>query len=559
MVTYPASHQSHLHVIQMGRQQHLTRLALGRSAFQDSSEESEANASPFIASEDLHTQSPDDHGASDYIQEYDSKDRPINPVTEARNAELRRAQNSILALVGVVEDRDLQQQHDWTKHREIREARQNVLEAENARGDDLGMILELVSVPLEWWVHCLFRRCVVGLHHFRTPFVDIVGSVYTDMHIEGPKGLYSVFLPGSVAYLAHQFLRVGVVMVLDHALIGPLGYSIIKAASRKPRKNLFFALGVLRNVLLFGIDLALIPLSYYAIAQQLGIAPAFPLLPAATLLLPWRRDSLHNIGWRPLLSTSVFSAFTSPAALLVMKSFLFNEIDDEDDTPVNSILTSFRTPALNVPFIDVKSPSLLHDPLGWLLDKAYRARAIVLYWSGWVLWCPSTLRDTGAAVKYEGNCSLLEHSTSTDMKTYRSTSLAHLPAAFLATTIDGFFLTVLRLPLETLTWRAIATSYIQSTLPKASSIIQVTRQLYLAFSFVWPCDLSNPGSIAELGHYTSKIGLCFALKACVDALLIGGICRIVRRQGIQNFNWGSHSAIGDIDHATPTSSPFRRP
>ncbi|KAK3109291.1 hypothetical protein LTR53_017611, partial [Teratosphaeriaceae sp. CCFEE 6253] len=80
----------------MGRQQHLTRLALGRSAFQSSGDDE-----PGGDRTGLHGEGEATDGRP--AQQYDAKGRPVNPATAARNAEMRRAQNSILALVGVVE------------------------------------------------------------------------------------------------------------------------------------------------------------------------------------------------------------------------------------------------------------------------------------------------------------------------------------------------------------------------------------------------------------------------------------------------------------------------
>ena len=142
----------------MGRQQYLTRLALGRSAFQD--QDDADLLTPRLADGDDPLSSTD-VGNDRYIQQFDTKGRPINPTTEYRNAEMRRAQNSILALVGVVEERERREQSDELKFRHIRKARQATLKDENEVGYHMTVLPVLVGLPLEWGIDCLLKRCII--------------------------------------------------------------------------------------------------------------------------------------------------------------------------------------------------------------------------------------------------------------------------------------------------------------------------------------------------------------------------------------------------------------
>jgi len=540
----------------MGRQQYLTRLALGRSAFQDSEDDAPDLPASTAANG---TSTPESQFDGDYIQQYDSKGRPINPRTESSNAEMRRAQNSVLALVGVVEQRERREESDETNFRYIYEARQKVLKAENERGEDLSVLVELIRIPFDWWVQeCLLKRCIIGFYHLRMPFVDILGGVGTEVRIGGLKAIYGALFPGFVVSLLHYSLRMLLEMGIDEAIVGPLMANAMREASRKTRQILSFAFGIFRQALLVGIDLALLPLGYYAMAQTLGIAPALPLLPPLTLLLPWHKESFHSFGWRGLIGVPFLRNLVSPALLLLVKGAFRWESDDDDETPANSAVVFFRTPAINTAPHEVHSPLLLRDPLGWTLDKAYRIRAKVLYLGGWVLWYPDHLKRIVGWQAYDLNVSLLDRDADVgDVKSkkYRSTSLGHTPAKFLAARIDNFIFTILTLPFETLMLRAIANTYMSSTLPKTLTALQNAPNLYPVTGTGFLGAVRAPGGLAEVAYYASKLVLCLALKASMDSVLFAGIYRIVRRQGINCFDWGSRFKIGRIYYATPPPSP----
>lgn len=139
----------------MGRRAHLERLALGRSAFQDEparpeDPNGELDHVSGSTTEDIELD-------NDYRQQYDSKGRPINPATEARNQAMRDAQNGVLAVVGVVEakataDNDLNHRL-YSKQK----ARAKLLKAEQARGELVDLVTSFLGVALTWWPEAVVR------------------------------------------------------------------------------------------------------------------------------------------------------------------------------------------------------------------------------------------------------------------------------------------------------------------------------------------------------------------------------------------------------------------
>jgi len=532
----------------MGRQQYLTRLALGRSAFQNR-EDGGSYAQPSATAASSDSSSWAESGVSDYIQQYDDKDRPINPATEVRNAEMRRAQNSILALVGVVQERERREQSDELKFRYFREARQATLKDENEVGYNMTVLPVLISLPLEWWAGCLMERCIIGLHHARTSFAEILLDFLGSVQTKGLKGMYEVLFPGSAASLVHHFARFLPGLAIDQLIIGPLQQIALKDASRKSRRKMLFTIGLLRQAILLAVDLAVLPLAYYSVAQQLGLAPAFPLLPPVATLLPWDKSSLHSLGWQGTVCTPLPRNLTAPAALLLIKDVFWSDMEEEEETPVNPTFTSFRTPDVNTALEAVQRPSFIYDPLGWILDQAYRIRAKTLYWAGWTL-----VRSTDRLGNFEDNCNMLEPATTGPTNRYRSSALAHLPAALLATKFDDFMSIVFALPFTSLMLRAVASTYMASSLPKTPPALVRQSQLYPQLNIGTLNGLQDVDTLTELGSYASKIGLCLALKLSIDATIFDSVYRFVRRHGVRHFNWGSRCYVGGIVYATPSNS-----
>ena len=138
----------------MGRQAHLTRLALGRSPFGDPLRDE--NGDLFLGPH------AHDNAAKDYIQRFDEKGRPINRDTEAANRKLHRAQNEVLRVAGVVrkkEDPPISKLTETISEN----SKANLVLAEHLNGvlyhEFFGHCATLCST---WWLHTMRRRVYVS-------------------------------------------------------------------------------------------------------------------------------------------------------------------------------------------------------------------------------------------------------------------------------------------------------------------------------------------------------------------------------------------------------------
>lgn len=185
----------------MGRRQYLQRLALGRSAFEDLPEDTQNEIGG--SSGQTAEQSPASSDSAHYVQEYDRKGRPKNPATEAFNSQLRHAQNSVLALVGVVERKeasDLATQHALSAKRAHRE---HLLQQENDRGEEVETVANVAAFFLTWWPETLLQRLEIGLHDDVT-FAAAVAGECSAMLGGGWQGLGSALWPGMGALLSYR-------------------------------------------------------------------------------------------------------------------------------------------------------------------------------------------------------------------------------------------------------------------------------------------------------------------------------------------------------------------
>jgi len=141
----------------MGRQQYLTRLALGRSPYQEPIQEPKSDDEIL---EILQSSSAtrisvmtDSHG-----QQFDYKGRPVNPAAEARKSETRRAHNTILCLSGVLEDRKTTTSRLQTEARALRQEHHDLTETEDDTGQIMDGLLFACHSILAWLPNCFVLR-----------------------------------------------------------------------------------------------------------------------------------------------------------------------------------------------------------------------------------------------------------------------------------------------------------------------------------------------------------------------------------------------------------------
>jgi len=482
----------------MGRRDYLTRLALGRSPFQapeDRSEDKTAGQSDLASKV-----------GGEHVQLYNMKDRPINPETEFRNGDMRRAQNSVLALVGVVEQKERADSINEMHLHARREAHRRSIRAENERGEALASLAHIVEILLTWSIDCLIERTQIGLYSATEPFATIVSSEAKAVFSLGIKGALPRLFPGAVSFVVFEIGSKCSAMLVD-VLINKVSealWTTTKSLPRPEQERIDERLKRLENALRLVSDAALLPLLYYAAAQRLSLAPAFPLLPPLVSFIPWHPMSVHALGW--------ISRVAVPAPLLLAKLLL--ERDEDSHSSFNDGgFTSYQKLRL-YPRSFMDDISFRDDPRGWILHESWRARDRLMRWLGW--------RPNPPQLEQEDL-----------MTTHRPIALASLPSRFIAIQTDALFIRLLMLPFDTIILRAIESSYTVSPLPRSSNAI--TRP---AYPTVWG---PSPGmhSIANIFHLASKVGLGLALNLAAKITLFSGIYTFTRLQGTNVFGWSA--------------------
>ncbi|KXL42030.1 hypothetical protein M433DRAFT_1241 [Acidomyces richmondensis BFW] len=479
----------------MGRRDYLTRLALGRSPFQASKA---MNVDQTAFQSDLANR-----GGGEHVQLYNLKDRPINPETEARNADMRRAQNSVLALVGVVEQKERTNSINKVHWHTSQENRQRVVRAENERGEALGNLAHVVDILLTWSIDCLIERAQIGLYNPAEPFAKILSSEAHDLLSCGLKDALLKLFPGAVSFAVFGIGRRCSGMLVDILVskVSEALWTTTKRLRRSEQEVIDGNLQRLEDALRLISDAALLPLLYYASAQRLSLAPVFPLLPPLLSLIPWHPMSVHTFGW--------ISPVAVPGPLLLAKLLLRRDADSLS-TCNNGQHTSYQNLRL-YPRSFASGILFRNDPLGWILHKSWLARDRLMNWLGWRPNPP-------------------QHEQEDMMPPHQPTALASLPTRFIAIQIDSLFIRLLILPFDTIILRSIASSYTISPLPKSSKTI--TGSSYLTL-------VSDPRmrSIADTFRLASKVGLGLALNFAAKITVFSGLYVFTRWQGTNVFGW----------------------
>ena len=525
----------------MGRHEYLSRLALGRSPFEDIDRRDDGVSMQADVGESTEPESSVQ--SMDGTQQYNSKGRPINATTDLRNAEMRQAQNSVLELVGVVERRERSEQSSEMKLRYIHHARQTALAAEHETGEGIESLIQLLIAPLTtWWPDCLIQRCLIGLYTAEKPFASIVSSMRQTLRTGGLKGIYSVLFPGLIPYVTYVVARM-CSEALAEEVIRRLSERVLRQALPiRHRKRLLHFLELTEAGLKLLIDAGLLPMIYYATAQQIGLAPAFPLLPPVRYHLPWSPYSFHAFGWKPLIGLPFLRSISSPAALILGQNVL--HIESEEGVISSTDLTTFRRPSFGE-LPDVPKTPSIKDPLGWILFQTYRLRRKAVEWCGWTIVPSSNAQSLDAKHEIDvlvGN----KDGTDGNVRRHRSTALARLPAQHLAAHIDSFLERLVLLPFEYLVVRAVAVSYSSSPLPKTLEALAATPTLPGPFGGWISQALRSHSSIASASAQINKVGLALILRLAMGTLLCTGVAKGVCWIGKQSYDWGSRSHIGNI-------------
>ncbi|KAK7184096.1 hypothetical protein DPSP01_001264 [Paraphaeosphaeria sporulosa] len=257
----------------MGRQAYLTKIALGRSAFEPP--QTTASTSECVELASAQQERAHEHGRR-----------------------LREAQNDVLASIGVVERRRSPSQGLPSSYEE----RLRALEDEDTAGHSLAITSTLSENLCTWWVGSLRERLLTFRYPHLHSFSSIVASEQalsgkTLIYSGFPSRLLSQLCAQSTVYAAHV-LRPVHRLVMQHRSVR------IRYVYRRWRS-------VLNTAFRLSLELLFYPFSYHSYLQRIGLVSARPLLPPLRSFLPFSRQS-------PLLPFSVnYSALASPMEFLL--------------------------------------------------------------------------------------------------------------------------------------------------------------------------------------------------------------------------------------------------
>lgn len=523
----------------MGRQQHLERMALGRSAFQDLEDDDHPNVGQGNPAGDE--------------QQYDSKGRPTNPATEATNTQLRHAQNVILEVVGVVERIDKINRREDSKYQLKREAQRRLLVFENA----LGQMIELLTVPTGFFTHlwtgAFVQRMQIGFYDPGKPMLEILaaeGRLLLGSETTITK--LAILFPALGDLVVHFVVKLPLMLTIEQLAGRIQTFMARKVPRRSTARRLHHVTTFLCEALWMAVDMTVLPMNFHASAQRLGLAPLLPLFPTVRTFWPWSPVSFHQVGWKPIVSMYAVRTLTSPAFLMlfmrIVRRDAFDAFEDSDyasHTPIFTALTSFRNPAIDDCASGVLSPHLRNDPFGWILHKCYCIRATFLAALGWSMEnVRGLLPDED---KFESNV-MHRPATSSEgdedwsTSAHRATVLAQLPAKYLAMRVDHWIARLLMLPLESLMLRSIASSFMLSpSTTKTARALEAAHRLYEPFGGgpvgALVSSSGSPVAWHQLSIYASRVGLAMALDCGIDVLRFGFLYSTVRFIGVRSYDW----------------------
>ncbi|KAI9848730.1 MAG: hypothetical protein M1837_006817 [Sclerophora amabilis] len=199
----------------MGRQAYITRLALGRSAFEPPP--APPDDGPTVRENEIRNalaaRREDRSSTHRWIQEYDARGHPINPMSRIMGRISRLAQNDVLSTVGVcVATRYSNNPGDGgsENRNNFQSARERIdsIMLEN----EIGLILKTLDLALlfvaTWWIAGIRHRlCAFQL----SPEFSLRGSLKTEFAEKGFVALFLTGLPVTFLFIA---LKVGKDVVL---------------------------------------------------------------------------------------------------------------------------------------------------------------------------------------------------------------------------------------------------------------------------------------------------------------------------------------------------------
>ncbi|KAF2474794.1 uncharacterized protein BDR25DRAFT_214690 [Lindgomyces ingoldianus] len=295
----------------MGRQAYLTRLALGRSAFEPSQP---ATASPEYVQ--LDSSQEDISTPNVNAQLYDERGHPINPRAREHGRRFREAQNDVLAAIGVVERRRSPSEGLPGAY----ELRIEQLENEESAGNAIAFASRLAENLCTWWLGSLRDRILTFQMGSRIPFTDIVTSEYRAF---GTSLVYAGFFPRVLSTVGVQ------ASVYAALVLQPISRLLFATrASGKTRLLFQRQKNLISNGFRLLVEIAFYPLAYHATLQRLALLPTKPLLPPWRAFVPFSSSSPIRLLSLPSALTAaslmefIKSAISSPLVFVCLEHFL---------------------------------------------------------------------------------------------------------------------------------------------------------------------------------------------------------------------------------------------
>jgi hypothetical protein len=540
----------------MGRLTHLTRLALGRSPFEDLETNQDVDRLP----------ARDD---PEQRQQYDSKGRPINQRTLDTEAEVRHAQNEILELVGVVEKKDKMVQDEGAKYQDMRQLLRQKMKLEDDIGRGISTISEFVCPLLRMWVVGFIARLQTGIYPSDLPLSEILAHEWHGLTRDGlVRGFPRLFLGlGSIVlwdnFLDREWsvlsptLRLWIGGLQSYVLAG----NLFRQATE--RRILSALPSAVMGLTLMLIDRELLPIMIYADAQRLGFAPVDPPFCPPQF---FTYVAAHRQLWKPLKSNGRLSALTSPAVLMLLYRSCFkcvpvqaadarNTWSISTQSRVFQMFTSYRNQAIDDGYKQIERPKFFGDPFGWILHQNYQLRTSLLESLGWNM--TNCQEDRSEQDDYD--CGRLVQDDSArfwnleSVDKYRSTSLAYLPAQFLATRIDYWMANILLLPLSSTILRSVAKMVMKMHLLGSREEIQAAGRVFAPFGGgpfgQLIASRGDRSAWADVCIYSGRLCFGATLYMAVDILAFGMLCGAVKTIGVGGFRWGSKPSaeVGLLD------------
>jgi hypothetical protein len=448
----------------------------------------------------------------------------------------------------------------------MRQLRHQKLKVEDELGRNIATISEFACPLLRMWVASFIARLQIGIY----PSDLLLSSILAhEWHVLTRNGLvcgFSQLFPGLGSIILWDIITDrawGAVPLVMKRWIGGLQSYVLAGNLFKPatERRILTALPyavMALPLMLIEIDREALPIMIYADAQRLHFASIDPpFWPSELVYLAVVQRHL----WEPLKSIGRLSVLTSPAALMLFYRSCFKYVPVQDAEAQNAwsvstqsrvfqLFTSYRSPSIDDGCEQIEGPKLVSDPFGWILHQNYRLRTSLLKRLGWAMtdcWKDYSEQDDSSLGRYESGRVVHDVSAQSGnlhyVEKYRSTSLAHLPAQFLATRIDYWVANILLLPLSSTISRGVAKFYMELPLPKTHEALEVAGRMFTPFGG-GPLGqlITSRGSHSAWAVVCTYSGrLCFGatLYMAVDILAFGMLYGAVRTIGVRQYGWGS--------------------